>query len=182
MEELVDAIMRLDSETVNRLLQSGARVNVVDGGHTPLQWASSVGNVDAVRTLLRHGADPNLVDNAHAMTALHFAAGASADLVDLLCSAGARTNERNDVGMTPVMVAAKSGSLDIVTRLIKYGAILNTYDASLRGPLHWSAIGGDYPELNSYLIEAGADPRAATAYGKTYLDILETLRLRRTPS
>jgi ankyrin repeat protein len=103
-------------------------------------------------------------------------------MVDLLCSAGARPNERNEIGMTPVMVAAKGGHLDIVIRLVKYGASLHTYDERMHGPLHWLAIGGDYPELNSYLIDAGADPYAQTDYGKSYNDILEMMKSRRPSS
>jgi ankyrin repeat protein len=182
MEKLVDAIMQSDTETMNRLLKSEAKINVVDDGQTPLQWAASAGNHDAVRALLQHGADPNLADKANTTTALHLAANVSAEMVDLLCSAGARPNERNEIGMTPVMVATKGGHLDIVILLVKYGASLYSYDERMQGPLHWSAIGGEYPELNSYLIDAGADPYAQTDYGKSYNDLLEMMKSRRPSS
>jgi ankyrin repeat protein len=172
MDELTLSIMQLDTEQMAHLLKSGAAVNIVDDGHTPLQWAASAGNHDAVKALLQHGADPNLSGEPNSTTALHFAADVSAEMVELLCSAGAQPNSRNDIGMTPVMVAAKFGRLDIVKLLVKYGALLDVYDNHIRGPLHWSTIGGDHPELNSYLIEAGADPLAKTDYGKSYLDLL----------
>jgi ankyrin repeat protein len=170
--------MQLDTEQMAHLLRSGAMVNIVDDGHTPLQWAASVGNHEAVKALLQHGADPNLSSEPISTTALHFAAVVSAEMVALLCSAGAQPNSRNDIGMTPVMVAAKLGRLDIVKLLVKYGALLEVYDNHVRGPLHWSTIGGDHPELNSYLIQAGADPLAKTDYGKSYLDLLKTTKSR----
>jgi|SRR5580700_1589151 ankyrin repeat protein len=182
MKALAEAIAQLDADRMNRILQSGANVNVFDSGCTPLQWACLVGNLDAVKALLQLKADPNLVDKAKPSSALHLAADVSAEIVDLLCNAGAWANARNDVGMTPVMVAAKGGHLDIVTQLVKHGADLRVYDDQLRGPLHWSAIGGNFPALNSYLIGAGAEPEAVTAYGKSYEDILETLRSSRAGS
>jgi ankyrin repeat protein len=172
MDDLSLAIMQLDMDTVLRLLSTGAKVNVVDDGRTPLEWAAAAGNQLAVKALLQHGADPNLSTEANSTTALHFAAAGSVQIVDLLCSAGARPNSRNDSGMTPIMVAAKEGRLDIVKQLIGHGAALDLHDDHMRGPLHWSAIGGNYPELNSYLIEIGSDPLAKTSYGKTFSDIL----------
>jgi ankyrin repeat protein len=110
---------------------------------------------------------------------LHFAADESVDLVRLLLSARANVDQPDIDGMAPLMVAAKGGHLDIVDALVAQGADVRAFDKLHHGVLHWSAVGGDYPELNG---ERRADPTARTEYGKSYLDILSDLKMRRLGS
>jgi ankyrin repeat protein len=149
---------------------------------TPLQWVCRTSaNAAILKLLLDAGADPNVLDQYELQNALHYAIDCPVQLVDLLIGAGTTVNQQDRDGITPVMMAAKAGRSDIVTVLINHGADLRSYDKHLRGPLHWAAIGGDRPELVSYLIEAGADPLVRTAYGMTYKDILESQRRKSAP-
>jgi ankyrin repeat protein len=186
MNDLTDAIMLLEDEKMLGLLESGAAVDVVDDGLTPLQWAASAGNAEAVKALLQFGADPNLPgERGDGTTALHFATGAAGDastssgvsvMVELLCRAGADPDCRNDIGMTPMMIAAKFGQIDAVKALLRYGAGLDTHDNHQNSALHWSAIGGDHAELNSYLIELGASPSVKNGYAMTFYELLEATK------
>ena len=43
-------------------MQTGADVNVVAGGATPLDAAAHIGNSEILHCLLKAGADPNVID------------------------------------------------------------------------------------------------------------------------
>ena len=78
-------------------------------GFHPLHLAAGDGNLGEVRRLLKEGADPNLRETIFGRTALHWAAiSASGATVDALISAGARVDERDDGGLTPLRAALQS--------------------------------------------------------------------------
>ena len=63
MSKLTEAVLRSDVEAMKQAIASGDNLNGFDGGLTPLLWAISRGDVDAVRLLLESGADPNVRPN-----------------------------------------------------------------------------------------------------------------------
>lgn len=74
-----------------------------------LHLAAGDGNFSEVRRLLGEGADPNLRERVFGRTALHWAAiSASGTTVDALISAGARIDERDAGGSTPLRAALQS--------------------------------------------------------------------------
>lgn len=93
------------SQVAAMLLAHGADVNARatnDLGSSPLLWAITGQDVEAITLLLDHGADINETTTAGS-TPLHKAAvTGNAALVRLLLARGANVNARNSGGQTPL--------------------------------------------------------------------------------
>ncbi|KAK3927379.1 Ankyrin repeat, PH and SEC7 domain containing protein secG [Frankliniella fusca] len=154
-------------ETANILLKHGASVNALDrSDRTPLLLAVSRGLEDMVKLLISHGAKVNVEDilgytplcqavwqQEKEIVSLLLAAGAKLthsdrllhcailhrcpDIARLLISAGSIVNLRDDSGDTPLILAARSGQIDVVNLLLYNGAMAS-YPNGLTGstPLH----------------------------------------------
>lgn len=74
-----------------------------------LATASSLGDIDAVRTFLELGANPNF-KNKKDQTSIHFAAEqGNWDIINLLLNKGANLNAQDKWGQTPLAYAAENG-------------------------------------------------------------------------
>ncbi len=60
MSKLIEGILRDDIEGMRKAIASGADLNEINSGMTPLLWAILGGYFDAVKLLLESGADPNV--------------------------------------------------------------------------------------------------------------------------
>jgi uncharacterized protein len=94
----------------------------------------------------------------------------NARLTELLIHAGANVNAANDIGQTPLMTGAKSGSIAVVTLLLQAQASAMARDKDGRNSLHWALVGGDYPDVVTCLREAGASTYERTKDGQSPLD------------
>jgi len=108
---------------------------------SPLSWASSKGNLAAVKLLLaQDGVDLNSGEDGR--TALWFAAAGCHDaLVKLLLGYdGINVNIQDNWGHTPLSVAAQNGYISVVMLLLACDNI----DVNPGGlsPLHWAELGG----------------------------------------
>lgn len=166
-DELVQAAVTGDLETVKRLIESGADPNSVDQhGMGPLL------NFDpqVTRYLLEHGADPDLQRNENISPVL--GASGNVECMRLMLEAGANVNQASEHnGETALHGYAGSHDTEAVRLLLQYGANPNartkpgmkTYclwrDARVRGetPLHRAAAWGS-PDVIQLLLDAGADP------------------------
>jgi ankyrin repeat protein len=135
---------------------------------TPLYVASLGGRLDVVKLLVSKGANVNykspnrLIHNATTGkdevanygcggTVLHAAAwGGHADVCGYLLEKGARIDETGDVptgrpftqvwqGVTPLLVAARRGNLEVLTLLLQRGADINAKDKNGYTSLDWAA-------------------------------------------
>lgn len=123
-------------EVIKFLLSKGANVNATSAIGTPLQLAAQLGDLDVLQSLLDNGAEPNLVNliptplhfcmsrslectklliqagadpngSSCGMTPLATAAKIGApELIQCLVDAGADPNVVNDIGLTPIELAA----------------------------------------------------------------------------
>jgi len=101
-----------------RALQGGADARDLVTGFTALMLASVNGHVEAARVLLENGASPDAVEAGQSALALA-AANARADVVRLLLQCGAdATFTSGRHGMTPLQLAAGSGSTATVAALL----------------------------------------------------------------
>jgi ankyrin repeat protein len=101
-------------------------------GETPLMLAALKGQLDAVKKLTQRGAAVNKAG----WTPLHYAcSGPDEGVVAWLLSHGAEVDARSPNGSTPLMMAARYGSLDAPAMLLKAGA-----DVSLRNEQNLSAL------------------------------------------
>lgn len=73
--------------------------------------------------------------------------------------------QRNLIGDTPVIVAARNGNLDILRLLVKHGANINALDRKKRDVLN-IAITSRNPELARTALQLGADPTMVTSVYK----------------
>ncbi|GFN77518.1 ankyrin [Plakobranchus ocellatus] len=147
---LVAATMK-QTDVVSYLLQKGADVNEVgdNRGNTPLTAAlyygecrSSTRCCSIIETLLSAGADPNK-PNKKGETALHLAD--DTEISSLLIQAGADLEARNDLGRTPLLVAASSDRTDVIKVLKNYGADMAAVDNKGNSALHLMVKESDEP-------------------------------------
>lgn len=110
-----------------KLLKYGADVNQKNGsGQTPLYNAVREVNLPAVQFLIANGANVNVKDNEQ-YTPLYRAAAKNnaAEIVKYLISAGAKLDERNQKGMTPLMGALYLRRFANIKALVDAGADVN---------------------------------------------------------
>ncbi|MEO7718757.1 MAG: ankyrin repeat domain-containing protein [Capsulimonas sp.] len=170
----------------NVLLEHGAVVDAADAdGTTPLMLAAQMDNLGVVQALLARGADPSLRDK-RGWSAIRWAAGRGwSDVVTVLrdhspmdlheaaqfgdpvrvrarLDAGDDVNAPDAQGMTPLMAAMKSGSVETTRLLLDRGADVNRKGQKGRTALHLAAFYGDLPQVR-LLLDRGADINAATS-------------------
>jgi uncharacterized protein len=87
-------------------------------------------------------------------------------------------NVTNDIGQTPLMVGAKSGSSEVVTALLTSGADPRARDRGGLNALHSAATDGDFPYVVRLLLDAGTSPEDRTMSGLTVLDYATSLNRR----
>jgi uncharacterized protein len=176
---------------VARLLDAGANPNVaLEEGETPLMAAARTGTVPAVKMLAARGADVNAREHLRNQTALMWAtANDHADvvrtLIELHADLDARSATRSLVvntgiqagsggynppgqadheegGFTPLLFAARQGSLASAKLLLAAGAKVNAAAGNGASPLVIAVHSGN-GAVARLLLEHGADPNAAGA-------------------
>ena len=168
------------------LIEAGADPNAPSSQAEPvLMTATRSGSVEAVQCLLRHGADVNAREPWQGETALMWAAGTNhADVAKLLIQHGAELDARSAVpdfprrqaGLsalprgrwTPLMYAARQGSVEAARTLADAGANLDFVDPDGTTALVYAIINVHY-DTAAVLIEAGADPNLADETGMAAL-------------
>ncbi len=175
------------------LINAGADANgMLPGGESALMTAARTGRVEAVEVLIAHGAKVNYKDPRGAQTALMWAAAeGNADVVEALLKAGAELHAQLDSGYTPFLFAVREGRMNVVKSLLKAGISPNeTVEAHKAGGLRPAsgagvprngvsalvlAVSNAHNDLAAFLLDAGADPNAATA-GYTALHVITNIR------
>jgi ankyrin repeat protein len=172
------------------LLNAGADATAkLPDGDTILMTAARTGNADIVRMLIEHGADVNAKGETYGETALVWAANENhAEAAEVLIAHGAEVNTRSNPlerakdrfglegvltilphgNWTPLMYAARQGSLATARTLAEHGANLNLTDPDGSTPLIIAIINGHY-DTAALLVDKGADPNIADASGMAAL-------------
>jgi len=95
--------------------------------------------------------------------------GPTSPAVKLVLSRGARVNVRDELGLTPLHLAAWRGRRELAAELLRRGAAVNTRTKSGRlTPLHLAASAG-HAQLVLLLIAKGGQPNDRDATGWTPL-------------
>ena len=128
---LIEAIDREDVPYIKFLLNTcEPSVNEPsDSGKTPLAAAVFRGNIDIVRMLLESGANCDSLYFFEGGNVLHYAVEHELEeILDELIEKTVSVNERNEKGLTALMIAAENGNLAILKKLIKSKCEINALD------------------------------------------------------
>ena len=95
-------------------------------------------------------------------------------MIKQLLDAGLDPNPSNDLGLTPLHIAAALNNVEIVSLLLDAGVDPNwvskkKFYPCKTTPLHWAAFMG-HTDVMAALLKAGADKNAASENGSTPLD------------
>lgn len=163
------SIASLESEvTIQSETVTTAGVMAYVAPEDPMIKAAQEDNMEEVQQLLP-GRDVNLRDKRSGTTALeHAVRNGNRELVQLLLSAGADVNIRNEGGQTVLMMLGEEATADLVWDLINAGAKVNQKDNEGNTPLI-EAAGFNNIEALKTLLDAGAEVAAWNHDGETPL-------------
>jgi ankyrin repeat protein len=195
---LTEAIELVDEALVGALIKAGADPNLGnDDAQTPLMLAARGGSLPVVETLVKAGAKVNAREKYREQTALMWAVGAShAHIADYLIAQGAevelraasndwgnqitsepRAQYRPTGGLTPLLIAARSGCLACVRSLLKAGVDIDRPTPDGVTPLMLAIDNANYA-VAKHLLEAGANPHLADWWGRTALYVAVDMNSR----
>ncbi|HET9191956.1 MAG TPA: ankyrin repeat domain-containing protein [Vicinamibacterales bacterium] len=145
---------------IRLLVEAGADVNAKEtwGGTTALMWAVSEGHVEAARLLIAAGADVNARSN--------FVAAANGrgfeGRTPLTNATDAKPAEFASGWLTPLMLAAREGHVELSRLLVSAGADVNAAAGDGKTALALAIFNGNY-EVASFLVDNKADVNVADA-------------------
>jgi uncharacterized protein len=148
------------TDAIRVLLEAGASVNKSEGwgGTTPLMWAVSEGHTAAARLLIEAGADVSARS--------HYVAAANGrgfeGRTPVARSAEGKPEEFASGWLTPLMLAAREGHLDVARILVGAGADIDAAAGDGKTALAIAIFNGSY-ELASFLVDHKADVNKADA-------------------
>ena len=168
--EIIDALSRRDWPLCELLLSEGADPNGVnDDGMPLLANAVIIGDIDAARLLLRLGADIDILDEEDDCTLLHLAiAHNDRAMAELLLTNGVRVNQPSKTGVSPLMMAARTGAIDCAAVLLEHDAGLELRDLDGYTALMYASNVPDR-EMVDLLLSYGAQVNALDNEGASPL-------------
>ena len=135
------------------------------GAYEDMEEAMIRQDPSAIIDLLKRGVDVNTVDREGNSLLTQAVKRDLPEAVDYLMAHRARLNPRNKHGETAVSIAAYTGKLAYVKKLVEAGAEVNYYGWP---PLAYAAYNG-HLDIVDYLIKRGAEVNAKTGNGSTAL-------------
>jgi len=135
------------------------------GAYEDMEEALIRGDSGAAINLIKRGVDVNTVDKAGNTLLIQAVRRDVPELFDYLLLRRAKLNVRNRNGETALSIAAYTGKLQFVQRLVEAGAEVNLYGWP---PLTYAAFNG-HTAIVDYLLKRGAEINATTENGSSAL-------------
>ena len=146
---------------------------------TALQWACSRGHLPLAKLLINYGFDLNEKCQTLGRTPLHFAVAAnSEEIVEILLTAGADPDVKNNAGSTPLHWSTLCGSYGMSARLLAKGAGARTKNSAWMTPLH-CALEGAVEALSQLVAEQGIETPTDSDVDTTTVPVPKEEYLRR---
>ena len=148
------------TDAIRLLLEAGADINAKEswGGTRALMWAVAEGHTETVRLLIAAGAD------VHARS--HYVAAANGRGFEGRTPSASRTEEKVEEfasgWLTPLMFAARDGSMELARILVGAGADVDAMAGDGKTALALAIFNGNY-EVASFLVDSKADVNKADA-------------------
>ena len=140
-----------------------------DNGNNAVAIAANKGNVMVLNYLFDHGAKAD-VKNSNGEAVLDNAVMmGNADVVKILIDQLKKEGADPASLGTGVLIAAKTGKVDMLQILADAGAPLENRGPDGYLPIHWTVKSGNYDAM-MFLIEKGADVNAKCGQGYSVLD------------
>jgi ankyrin repeat protein/L-ascorbate metabolism protein UlaG (beta-lactamase superfamily) len=138
------AVMRGHAEVAKLLIDNGVTVKVEDlnrNGCQPLREAFFEGYDSIITMIFNYPIDLNQKDSAYGRTVLHWTAikGDKAGS-ELLIQKGAKINEKDNAGFTPLYYAGKYGHRDVAEFLKTQGGVTRDVVENDKSPLETESI------------------------------------------
>mgnify|MGYP002718827961 CR=1 FL=1 len=134
---------RSDVAITKLLLEHGATADsVVFDKNAPLMEAVRSNQESKVVWLLKHGANTHILDRRTGMTLVHIAASKNATpgIINILIGSGIQVESQDDMGRTPLQVAAVHSCTRAVRLLLNIGANPKTIISTGKGGVHFSTL------------------------------------------
>lgn len=171
---LMMAVQNQHEDLVNILLKNGADVNAIDAdGWTALMYAAMKNEPKMIRSMSAHHPKYEVI-NSSGFTALALAAQQGKTLAAIaLLDGGAKVDFAvGDTQYTPLLIAARSGSLPMTQTLLQYGAAVNKRNSAGYSALMLAAA-KNKADIVSLLIKSGANVALKDSLGKTAMQLAQ---------
>lgn len=155
------AVFTLIVAFLSSLLSSTA----LAGAYEDMETAMRQRDAQAVIKLLDRGMDVNTVNREGDTLLIQAVRNDMPDLLDALLQRRARLNFRNRNGETALSIAAFTGNMAYVQRIVESGAEVNFFGWP---PITYAAF-NNHPAIVEYLVKKGAEVNAKTENGSTAL-------------
>ena len=182
--QLIRAAEAGDTDTVQRLVEQGADIDVRGGQGRTRGMAATHGNrFETVPALIQLGADINIRDNRLDNPFLYAGAEGLLEILNLTIDAGADTTLTNRFGGTALIPAAERGHVEIVQTLLTRSDV----NVNHVNNLGWTALleaivlsdgGVSHQQIVQLLVDHGADINIADKDGVTPLEHALTRNFR----
>ena len=127
-------------------------------GYTPLYYAVREGHKGCVKALLNCQADPELRVDDEGNKAIHHAAMMNdRNILKLLLEFGARPDDKETSGKTPMDIALRNDFPHILELLLEFQVTLDRQDEENNNPMHVIACHGSYKCANFLLRQRQVD-------------------------